>query len=107
MSKRIPLLVACLLLVAFTAAAQQFTYKWTPVRMDTTWDAMRDFRATRTIEKYSPQVAPLQEIIAYSADEYDKQRPESGLSNFAADVIKAVAAELDDLVAVEEETKVR
>ena len=91
MSKRIPLLVACLLLVAFTAAAQQFTYKWTPVRMDTTWDAMHDFRATRTIEKYSPQVAPLQEIIAYSADEYDKQRPESGLSNFAADVIKAVA----------------
>ena len=76
MSKRIPLLVACLLLVAFPAAAQQFTYKWTPVRMDTTWDAMHDFRATRTIEKYSPQVAPLQEIIAYSADEYDKQRPE-------------------------------
>lgn len=91
MSKRIPLLVACLLLVAFPAAAQQFTYKWTPVPMDTTWDAMRDFRATRTIEKYSPQVAPLQEIIAYSADEYDKQRPESGLSNFAADVIKAIA----------------
>ncbi|MBR0223827.1 MAG: 5'-nucleotidase C-terminal domain-containing protein [Bacteroidales bacterium] len=91
MSKRIPLFFACLLLAAFPAASQQFTYKWTPVPMDTTWDAMRDLRATQIIGKYNPQVAPLQEIIGYSAAEYDKHRPESGLSNFAADVIKVMA----------------
>lgn len=92
MKQRIPLLVTCLLLAALPAAAQQFTYKWTPVPMDSTWDAARDLRATQIIEKYNPQVAPLQEIIGYSAAEYDKHRPESGLSNFAADVIKAMAA---------------
>lgn len=91
MKQRIPLLVACLLLAALPAAAQSFTYKWTPVPMDSTWDALHDLRATQIIEKYNPQVAPLQEIIGYSAAEYDKHRPESGLSNFAADVIKAVA----------------
>ena len=88
--KRI-LLIAVLLLASLGDAAAQFTYKWTPVPMDSTWDAMKDFRATKVIEKYSAQVAPLQEIIGYSEDEYDKARPESGLSNFAADVVRAIA----------------
>ena len=88
--KRI-LLIAVLLLASLGDTAAQFTYKWTPVPMDSTWDAMKDFRATKVIEKYSAQVAPLQEIIGYSEDEYDKGRPESGLSNFAADVIRAIA----------------
>ena len=79
------------LLAAVSPAGAQFTYKWTPVPMDSTWDEMKDLRATQTIEKYSAQVAPLQEIIGYSEDEYDRHRPESGLSNFAADVIKAIA----------------
>ncbi len=88
--KRI-LLLSVLLLACLGEAAAQFTYKWTPVPMDSTWDTMKDFRATQTIEKYGPQVAPLQEIIGYSEDEYSSRRPESGLSNFAADVIKAIA----------------
>ena len=79
------------LLAAASPAGAQFTYKWTPVPMDSTWDEMKDLRATQTIEKYNAQVAPLQEIIGYSEDEYDRRRPESGLSNFAADVIKAIA----------------
>ncbi len=87
------LLIAALLLALPWAAVAQFTYKWTPVPMDSTWDVMKDLRATQLIERYSPQVAPLQEIVGYSADEYAKERPESGLSNFAADVIKAIAEE--------------
>ncbi len=86
-------LIAALLLALPGAAVAQFTYKWTPVPMDSTWDYMKDLRATMVIEKYSPQVAPLQEIVGYSEDEYDKLRPESGLSNFAADVVAAVAEE--------------
>ena len=90
MKLRLSILLVVLLAAASPAGAQ-FTYKWTPVPMDSTWDTMKDFRATQTIEKYSAQVAPLQEIIGYSEDEYDRHRPESGLSNFAADVIKAIA----------------
>ena len=90
MKLRLSILLVVLLAAASPAGAQ-FTYKWTPVPMDSTWDTMKDFRATQTIEKYSAQVAPLQEIIGYSEDEYDRRRPESGLSNFAADVNKAIA----------------
>lgn len=88
--KRI-LLLNLLLFATLCVASAQISYKWTPVPMDSTWDSMKDLRATQIIGKYSPQVAPLQEIIGYSEDEYDKGRPESGLSNFAADVIRAVA----------------
>jgi 2',3'-cyclic-nucleotide 2'-phosphodiesterase (5'-nucleotidase family) len=59
--------------------------------MDSTWDTMKDFRATQTIARYEAQVAPLQEIVGYSDAEYDKGRPEGPLSNFAADVVRAVA----------------
>ena len=88
--RRIWLLVVLLLALPGGAAAQ-FVYRWTPVPMDSTWDAMKDFRATLVIEKYDAQVAPLQEIVGYSEAEYDKYRPESPLSNFAADVVRAVA----------------
>ena len=90
--KRI-MLIAALLLALPGAAVAQFTYKWTPVPMDSTWNEIKDPRATLIIEKYNPQVAPLMEIVGYSEDEYAKARPESGLSNFAADVIAAIAAQ--------------
>jgi len=89
--KRFIISLWLLTLVSLGGASAQISYTWTPVMMDSTWDSTQDLRATRIIDKYSPQVAPLQEIVGYSEDEYDKQRPESGLSNFAADVIKAVA----------------
>ena len=85
------LLLAVLLLALPGGAAAQFTYRWTTVPMDSTWDALTDFRATQTIARYEAQVAPLQEIVGYSEDEYDKGRPEGPLSNFAADVVRAMA----------------
>jgi len=81
----VPLMALC------CTAQAQIQWKWTPVPVDSTLDDIRDLRATEIIARYSPQVAPLQEIIGYSEDEYDKHRPESGLSNFAADVIRAMA----------------
>lgn len=87
------LLITALLLALPGVAAAQFIFQWTPVPIDSTFDAMTDFRATRTIAKYDAQVAPLQEIIGYSEAEYVKGRPESGLSNFAADIIRAIAKE--------------
>ena len=84
----IPLFFA---LVACLPASAQITWKWTPVPIDSTWDDIRDLRATETIARYSAQVEPLMEIVGYSADEYRSRRPESGLSNFAADVIRTIA----------------
>lgn len=59
--------------------------------MDTAWDEIKNPAATLIIEKYAPLVEPLQEIVAYSDAEYGKNRPESGLSNFAADVVREIA----------------
>lgn len=87
--KLLPLMLT--LLLACCTSQAQIQWKWTPVTIDSTMDDIRDLRATEIIAKYAPQVAPLQEIVAYSQDEYDKGRPESGLSNFAADVIYSIA----------------
>ena len=87
------LLLAVVLLAAILPARAQIVWTWAPVAMDSTMDDIRDLRATETIARYSPQVSPLMEIVGYSEDEYNKARPESGLSNFAADVIREVAAE--------------
>jgi len=90
MIKRISFALLLSALACLNAFAQ-VTYTWTPVPMDSTWNEMKDPAATYIIEKYAPQVASLQEIVAYSDDEYDKEKPESGLSNFAADVIREMA----------------
>ena len=83
--------VISLLLLGITAAHAQLTYSWTTVAMDATWGDIKDFTATKIISKYEPMVAPLMEIIGYSEDEYDKGTPEGPLSNFAVDVIRAIA----------------
>ncbi len=73
-------------------ATAQLNYKWTVVPMDSTWNEIKDPAATNIIAKYQPLVAPLMEIIGYSVDEYDKAKPESGLSNFAVDIIRDAAS---------------
>ena len=88
--KRI-ILSTLVLLAAACGLRAQISYKWTPVAIDSTWDNITDLTATKIIGDYSSLVAPLDEILCYSAAEYGKQRPESGLSNFAADAIKEVA----------------
>lgn len=85
------LLTALVLLAACLPAAGQITWKWTPVTIDSTFDDIRDLRATQTIARYSEQIEPLMEIVGYSEAEYDKGRPEGPLSNFAADVLRAIA----------------
>jgi 5''-nucleotidase/2'',3''-cyclic phosphodiesterase and related esterases len=88
------LLLTIALLAISVSAQAQLQYRWTPVRMDSAWDEMKDTKATEIIGKYAPLVEPLQEIIGYAEDEYTKRRPDSGLSNFAVDVIREVAQEM-------------
>lgn len=94
MRKALLLIFTFWLLCGCANGQKQMTYTWTPVFMDSEWDEMKDTRATEIIASYSHLVAPLQEIICYSADEYAKAYPESGLSNMAADVIRLTAERL-------------
>ena len=80
--------VSILFLVSCQSSHSVKSYTWERIAVDSSYDEMDDLSATEAISKYKDLVEPLQEIIGYSADEYDKERPESGLSNFAADVIK-------------------
>ena len=88
--KRFILLFSLAALLPVTVSAQ-LKYNWSTVRIDSRFDNGTDRTAAKIIEKYSPMIAPLQEIIGYSEAEYDKARPESGLSNFAADIIRETA----------------
>jgi 2',3'-cyclic-nucleotide 2'-phosphodiesterase (5'-nucleotidase family) len=83
--------VFALLALLSGAASAQLRYSWSTVKMDSRFDNGSDRTATAIIEKYNPLVAPLQEIIGYSDREYAKSAPESGLSNFAADIIRETA----------------
>ena len=89
-TKRFIIPFVLLALIPATVSAQ-IKYSWSTVRMDSQFDSGTDRTAAKIIEKYSQMIAPLQEIIGYSEAEYDKARPESGLSNFAADIIRETA----------------
>ena len=86
------ILAAALLLVSLVLDAQQrFTYSWKPVPMDSCWNEIKDTRATEIIAGYASQLDSLLKIIGYTDEEYSSHRPESGLSNMAADVIRLAA----------------
>ena len=78
---------AAAVLISVPAAAQ-FSYKWTPVAIDSSYSEIKDSTATMIIRKYDPMLSSLYEVIGQSEDEYTAKRPESGLSNFVADIIR-------------------
>lgn len=73
--------------VVLSLQAQNFTYKWQKVPMDSTWDSPKPNKVDKIIAKYHPGVEFLMEIVGYTSEEMSKGYPESGLSNFAADVL--------------------
>lgn len=85
-----------LLLCSLTASGQgKFEYTWDVVPMDDRWDAITDSTATKLIAAYDSILAPLYEVVGVSDKQYDKERPESGLSNFIADAIRRCAEKAD------------
>lgn len=85
-------LIAIVALLALSLGANaQINYKWQTVQMNSDYDEIKDPAATNIIAKHSPLLGPLQEIIGYSTAEFEKKRPDSGLSNFAADIIRETA----------------
>lgn len=90
------IIIAFLLLTgAFaSASAQSFTYKWERVPMDSTWMGDGTSEVEKIIAKYQPGIEGLMEIVGYSSEEMAKGRPESGLSNLAADALLYAAKPL-------------
>jgi len=95
---RIAATAALILMASASALAQdrqQFKYKWTVVPIDEHWDLITDSTATKLIESYDYLLAPLYEVVGKSDKQYGKKRPESELSNFVVDAIKAEAQKID------------
>ena len=80
-------LVLLILFVSVAVSAQNFEYKWQRVKMDSTYEGNGTSDVEKLISKYSPELKPYMEILAYSEAEMPKKGPESGLTNLAADVI--------------------
>ena len=92
--KFFPAIAAILLLLAAACSPREagdLNYSWQPVPITASLDAGTNDAALEAISQYDTLLAPLQEIIGYSEDVYLSKRPESGLSNFAADVVRECA----------------
>lgn len=92
----IPLLFL-LLPLALNAQQKSFTYKASRVHMDSTWDNNNEPIVAGIIEYYKPEMDRLmQQVIGYTDYEMRSGRPESLLSNFAADAMLEYARKIDD-----------
>lgn len=82
------LLLTCLLLALCSCRPKGYSqYSWEYHELDSRYDGGDDTAVDRAIAKYDSLLAPLQEIVCYSKAVYYKDKPESGLSNFAVDAL--------------------
>ena len=56
--------------------------------MDSTYDDIKDFSATKLISTYDSLLKPLQRIVGYSKYELRREEPESALADFAVDAMR-------------------
>ena len=67
------------------------SYSWEYHELDSRYDGGDDTAVDRAMAKYDSMLAPLQEVVCYSKAVYYKEKPESGLSNFAVDALREFA----------------
>lgn len=79
--------LALLFVAASPVQAQYRSFRWQRNAMDSTWERPQPNRADSILMQYYPGIEPLMEIVGYTDCEMDRYRPESGLSNLAADII--------------------
>ena len=90
-------IILSLFSLPLTLPAQGFAYKAEMVRMDSTWDRNNNREIAKIIGEYKPEMDRLmQEVIGFSEFEMQSGRPESLLSNFAADALLEEARSLTD-----------
>ncbi|PKO97305.1 MAG: nucleotide phosphoesterase [Bacteroidetes bacterium HGW-Bacteroidetes-7] len=90
MKRYILSMVALLFLLPVALLSQElnFSYKATRVLMDSTWDTNNEPVVKGIIEFYKPEMDRImQQVIGESEVEMRSSRPESLLSNFAADLL--------------------
>lgn len=89
--------VAALLLCSLSATGQgKYKYKWDVIQMDDRWGVITDSTATKLIAAYDSILAPLYEVVGVTDKQYDRNRPECGLTNFVVDAIRRSAAKNDE-----------
>ncbi|HIZ86139.1 MAG TPA: 5'-nucleotidase C-terminal domain-containing protein [Candidatus Coprenecus stercoravium] len=76
--------------------AQDFEYKWRRVRMDSTWESGALYSVDSIVAAHQEQIQPLMEVVIYSSEEIRDRRPESALSNLAADILLYAAGDRPD-----------
>lgn len=67
--------------------AQDFEYSWQRVRMDSRYESDTVYDVDSIVAAHQEQIAPLMEVVIYSTGEIEERRPESALSNLAADML--------------------
>lgn len=67
--------------------AQDFEYSWQRVRMDSAYESDTVYDVDSIVAAHQEQIAPLMEVVIYSTGEIEERRPESALSNLAADML--------------------
>lgn len=67
------------------------SYKWSYVKMDSTFNPKNENLSGKIISKYKPTIDPLTETIGHSTEEMAAFTPESPLSNLAVDIIFSFA----------------
>ena len=75
-----------------TPAQKIDSIKWTRVLMDSTYDDITDFSATKLISSYDSLLQPLQRIVGYSERELLREQPESAIADFAVDAMREMGA---------------
>ena len=98
MKNRILLIVFISLLLPLVVTAQHtgFTFRASRVLMDSTWDKNSEPVVAGIIEFYKPEMDRLmQQVIGKTDYEMRSGRPESLLSNFAADAMLEYARKID------------
>ena len=73
--------------------AQDFEYSWQRVRMDSRYESDTVYGVDSIVAAHQEQIAPLMEVVIYSTGEIEERRPESALSNLAADMLLYAAAD--------------
>lgn len=99
MKNRLILIYFILLVLPLVVNAQQvgFTYRASRVLMDSTWDRGNEPVVAGIIEFYKPEMDRLmQQVIGHTDYEMRSGRPESLLSNFAADAMLEYALKIDE-----------
>lgn len=90
------LTLSALMLLAVGLPAQNFEYKWQRVAMDTLCESDKIYDVDRIVANHQEQMAPLMEVVIYSDSEIVTKRPQSALSNLAADILYHTAKDYID-----------